>query len=81
MSRGMLLWEATLTFATMMASGLGGTDIVPFKMAFLLALSVQALNAATIVYKTGQWSMGPQVPQPSPVQVVLPTHPPEAPLG
>ena len=69
----MLAWEAVLTFATTTTAGLGLINAMPGKTAGMLVILVQGLNAATVVYKTGQWN-GPQQPPPPPVQVVIPQH-------
>jgi hypothetical protein len=71
--RFLLLWEAFLTFVTVTASGIGLLNIVSGKEAGLFVLIVQALNAATIVFKTGQWNQNPA----SPVTVNVASHPPE----
>lgn len=70
----MLAWEAALTFATTTTAGLGLINVVPGKTAGLLVIVVQGLNAATVVYKTGQWNAGPPPPPAPPVQVVIPQH-------
>lgn len=69
-SKLLLLWEAILTFATFTASGIGLINVVSGKTAALLVLVVQGLNAATIVFKTGQWNQDTV----SPVTVNVASH-------
>lgn len=78
MKRGILLWESLLTWFSMMASGFGLIGIGTAKEAGLAVLIAQSLNAATIVYKTGQWNPHAGAMPPSPVVVVQsqPSAPP-----
>lgn len=70
----MLLWESFLTFLTVTTSSLGLTATLPAKTVGLTVIIVQGLNAATIVFKTGQWSPPPQAPQPPPTIIVQGQH-------
>ena len=78
-TRGLLLWEAFLTFFSILASGVGLIGIVTPKVAGFTVLVAQGLNAATIVYKTGTWNPNAAVSPPPPTIVVQgqQTHPPE----
>lgn len=70
-SRGMLVWEAILTFLTVTSAGLGLASLLPAKSVGFLVIIVQGLNAGTLVFKTGQWSPNaiPPVVQVTPVVV------------
>lgn len=57
----LLIWEAVLTFATICSASLSLTSLIPSKIAAFLVIIVQALNGATVVYKTGQWNPPPSV--------------------
>lgn len=78
-ARGLLLWEAFLTFISIVASGIGVIGVVGVKPAAFGVLIAQALNAATIVYKFGTWSPNPGVVPAQPMIVVQgqSTQPPE----
>lgn len=72
--RLMLLWEALLTFVTVVAGGIGYTGVVSAKAAGLAVLFAQAANFATVVYKTGQWQMPPGSQQLPPTIIVQGQH-------
>lgn len=74
MKRPMLMWEAALTFATSVTASLGLINVLSGKTSGLLVIVVQGLNAATVVYKTGQWNPN-DAPVPAHV-VVVPASPP-----
>jgi hypothetical protein len=54
--KGLILWEAAMTFATSVAASLGLVDLLTRKETALIVIMVQALNGATVVFKTGQWN-------------------------
>lgn len=70
----MLLWEALLTFATVIAGGIGYIGVVSAKTAGLIVLFTQGANFATVVYKTGQWQPPPYAQPPSPTIIVQGQH-------
>ena len=71
MRNPLLVWESALTFATVASASLSLASILPDKDMSLVIIMVQALNAATVVYKTGQWNPNPQAVPPITVAPVI----------
>lgn len=74
-SRGMIVWEAFLTFLTTVVAGLGLATLIPAKAVGFLVIIVQGLNAGTLVFKTGQWNpTNPPAPAVQVMPVVVPSE-------
>lgn len=74
--RGLLLWEAFLTSLTSLSASLSLGGLVPSRDAAFVVIISQALNAGTIVYKTGQWNPNPGAVPAPPTIVVQGQHSP-----